>query len=78
MAFDWLVPSSRPKKGSSIESLCKSLNYIGRNDYESLKDQLSKGEIDCDARIQIGGSSWALLMIAIQRNHDQCGMFFDH
>lgn len=72
MAFDWLVPSSRPKKGSSIESLCKSLNYIGRNDYESLKDQLSKGEIDCDARIQIGGSSWALLMIAIQRNHDQC------
>ena len=76
MAFDWYVPNPKPQwEKSGIDILCETLNFIRKNDRESLKLALESAQVDCDSRILITGSSWALIMIAVHNNNYDCGAY---
>ena len=73
MAFDWYVASSPSSIKNKLNLLPQTYTAIRDNDDQTLKNLIQNGDVDCDARVQTKGSSYALIMLAVDYNHLNCG-----
>ena len=74
--FDWYIPKCPQALGNDEFESGKILTYIRENNSIAVKTLITEDLIDCDAKHRYHGSFLALVMIAVQQNKYECGMYF--